>query len=217
MVVRRIRLGPRRLAQHVVGIGVAPVDHRRPARHRLADVAAQHELRAHFPHRAAHGGTDDRLTQPPHHAAQRTDDAAIVLLVQHPPGQHQPPGRGIDHHRPAIAHMRAPVMRGDLVLDQVVDRLGIRHAQQRLGQRHQGHALLGRQAIFREERFHHPRIARIAHIAHHARRPLGNAVSRIFRQVGEGRQPRHGGGFIGKGRGTNGVSVEGGHGHSSIW
>ena len=62
--------------------------------------------------------------------------------------------------------MRRPVVRRDLVVDQVVHGLGVGHAQQRLGEAHQRHAFLGREPVGREENLHQPRIGRGAHRAH---------------------------------------------------
>ena len=47
--------------------------------------------------------------------------------------------------------MGAPFAPGDLVADQPVGGVGIGHAQQRLGQAHQHHALLAGQRIFLRE------------------------------------------------------------------
>ena len=74
--------------------------------------------------------------------------------------------------------MRRPVVRRDLVLDQVVHRLGVGHAQQRLGKAHQRHALLGREAVGGEEDLHQPRIGRGAHIAHQPGRAGGDRLDR---------------------------------------
>ena len=85
--------------------------------------------------------------------AQRALDAALAF-VEHLAGQHQRPGRGVDEDRTGAARMRRPVVRRDLVADQLVHRLGVGHAQQRLGQAHQRHALLGREAVGRKEHLH---------------------------------------------------------------
>ncbi len=50
--------------------------------------------------------------------------------------------------------MRAPFRGRDLVFDQGIHCFGIRYAQQRLGQTHQGHAFLRREAIFRQKDLH---------------------------------------------------------------
>ena len=65
-----------------------------------------------------------------------------------------------------MPHMPAPVAGRDLVLDQRVDRIGVRHAQQRLGQTHQRDTLIGAEPVFRQEDFHHARGRSAADIPH---------------------------------------------------
>jgi hypothetical protein len=62
--------------------------------------------------------------------------------------------------------MRRPVVRGDLVADQIVHRLRVGHAQERLGETHQRHALLRRQAVFGQENFHQLPVGGGSHSAH---------------------------------------------------
>ncbi len=50
--------------------------------------------------------------------------------------------------------MAIPIARADLVADQPVGGFGVGHAQQRLGQAHQRHALFGRERIFLGEGVH---------------------------------------------------------------
>ena len=164
-IAQRVRLRTRSLAEHVVGIKVAFRGHRPAALHGLGDGAAEHELLSHLAHRRRDCRADHRLAQPPHHRAQGAVDAALAL-VEHAAGQHQRPGRGIDENRGGAAGMRRPVLRRDLVADQFVHRLGVGHAQQRLGKAHQCNALLGREAVGGEEHLHQPRIGRTAHSAH---------------------------------------------------
>ena len=153
VVAQGVCLGAGRLAQHVVGIEIALADIVAAAPHGFVDGAAEHELLAHLAHGGRDGGADDRLAEPPHHGAQRPLDGALAL-VQHAARQHQRPGRGVDEDGRRFARMRRPVVRGDLVADQVVHGLGVGHAQQRLGQAHQRHAFLRRQAVFGQEHFH---------------------------------------------------------------
>jgi hypothetical protein len=122
----------------------SPSRHRPAALHGLRDGAAEHELLAHLAHCGGNGRADDRFAEPADHGAQRAFDAAFAL-VQNAAGQHQRPGRGVDENGARSAGMRGPVVRRDLVADQFVDRLVVRHAQQRLGQTHQRHAFLCRQ------------------------------------------------------------------------
>ena len=179
----RVGLGARRLAEHVVGIEIALRGHRPAAPHRLLDGAAEHELLAHLAHRRRHRRADDRLAEPAHHGAQRAFDAALAF-VEHLARQHQRPGRGVDEDRAGAARMRRPVMRRDLVADQVVHGAGVGNAQQRLGQAHQRHAFLGRQAVGRQENLHQPRIGRGAHGAHQI-----GGLRRDLRALGRPRAP----------------------------
>ena len=172
MVADRVIFGPGGLAQHVVGIGVAASFHGTGLAHGLANVAPQDELRAHFAHRAPHRGADHRLAQTSHHAPKDADDAVALLTVQHTPGQHQCPGRGVNHHRPGVADMRAPVVRRDLVLYQIVDGFVVRDTQQGLCEAHQRDALLGREPVFRQETLHHTGVRRGSHVADQSRRSL---------------------------------------------
>ena len=54
--------------------------------------------------------------------------------------------------------MLAPAGRRDLVLDQRIDGVVIRNAQQRFGEAHEGNTLVAGKAIFREEHLHQARI-----------------------------------------------------------
>ena len=146
--------GFRGLAQHVVGIGIALRLHLRCAFHRGVDGFAQNELAAHFLHRLPHRAADDGFAETLHRAAQMADDARVLVFLQHLAGQHQRPGGGVDERGGGMTQMLAPVRRRDLVLDQRVHRVGVRHAQQRLGQTHERDALFGRQAILGEEDLH---------------------------------------------------------------
>ena len=94
--------------------------------------------------------------------------------------------------------MRRPVVRGDLVGDQVVHGLRVGHAQQRLGQAHQRHALLGGKPIGREKDLHQPRVGGAAHgldQIHRARRDRLAVLVREARGLG---QPLHGGFLVGQ-------------------
>ena len=164
VIPQRVSVGPRRFAQHVIGIGVALFHHPIAALHRFVDGAAQHELRAHLGHRLAHGTADHRFAQTLDQPVERADDA-LAFVLQHPARQQQGPGRGIDHDRAGIAHMTGPVMGGDLVADQLVHGETVGYAQHRLGQAHQCDAFLGREAVFGKETLHHPHLALVANLA----------------------------------------------------
>ena len=68
------------------------------------------------------------------------------------PGQHQPPGRGVHEQRIGLAEVVGPLADRDLVGDQLVGRLGVGDAQQRLGEAHQHDALLRGEAVLLQER-----------------------------------------------------------------
>ena len=61
------------------------------------------------------------------------------------------PGRGRDQQRVRFHLVVGPVAGRELVLDQPVGGRRIRHAQQRLGQHHQGEALAGGERVFAQE------------------------------------------------------------------
>lgn len=83
-----------------------------------------------------------------------------------------------------MAHVAAPVRRGDFVFDQRVDGLGIRDPQQRLGKTHQRHTFVGAETVFSEEDFHHPRRGGAANVTDKTRR-IGSDLGAIFgRKIG---------------------------------
>ncbi len=124
--------------------------------HRLLDGLAQHELAAHLLHRLADGGADHRLAQPLDRAAQDAGDAGSSVVASTLPVSISAQVEALTSDEDGLAEMRAPVGGRDLVLDQRVDGLGVRHPQQRLGQAHQRDALVGREAVFGEEALHQP-------------------------------------------------------------
>ena len=182
-VARRVRRRHRRLAQHVVAVGVALLFQHPGAVQRVADGLAQYELAPHLLHRPTDCGADHRLAQPSDQSAQRSG----VIVVQDLAGQHQRPGRGVDEAGRRLAQVTAPVRGGDLVLDQRVDGGAVGHAQHRLGQAHQRHPLAGGQAVFGQEMFHQRR-ARLGPDAAHQ---IGSPRADV--RAGGGRQRRPGG------------------------
>ncbi len=132
-----VGVGARGLAEHVVGVGVA-LGLERPARapSRTAMVSPSTNCWPisfiAWPTAVRTTGSPSRRTRPRSAAAGRDG-----VVVEHAAGQHQAPGRGVDEARRGLAEMRAPVRRLDLVGDQLVDGLGVGHAQQRLGEAHQ--------------------------------------------------------------------------------
>ena len=180
----RILHGARRLAEHVVGIAVAPFLHRAGALHRRADALAKHELAPHLLHRARHRRADHRLAKPLQSALQMRGDAGLLGLFQHPARQHQRPGGGIDERRGGMAEVARPVRRGDLVLDQGIDGFAVGHAQECFGKAHQRDALLGGKAVFGEEHLHQPRARGGADLAHQIGRPGADGGAGIGRERG---------------------------------
>ena len=218
-VADRVRGGFRRLAQHVVGIGVAIGFKLGGAGHRGPDGFAQHELLAHFLHGALHRQTDHRFAQAADGGAQVADHARRAF-VQHLAGQHQRPGRGIDQGRGGLAQMAAPVRRCDLVFDQAVDGVGVGHPEQRLGQAHQGDAFVGRQPVFGQKHLHQPRSHIGTDQAHQIGATRGNAGAAGAVHLGLADQPIQQRGFGGQRAGVDGVPKIGcrrGHGILLIW
>ena len=150
VIAPRVRLRAGRLAQHVVGVAVALRLQLGRAGHGLAHVAAEHEVVPELPHRLGNRRADDGLAEAPDRTLQRAGQA-LVRLAQHLSGQQQRPGGRVDQRRARLAEMGRPVRRADLVLDQRIDGLGVGHAQQRLGQAHERHALAAREPVLREE------------------------------------------------------------------
>ena len=190
-----IGAGHRRFTQHVIRIGEAfgflafrPI-------HRGLDRLAQHELSAHLADRGPDGIADHRFTHAAHHGPQGAGHAGFLLL-KHAAGQHQPPGRGIDQRRGRMPKVRGPVRRRDLVFDQCVDGGGVRHAQQRLGQAHQRHAFLGREAVFGQEDFHQPGVRGLADLFDQGGGAGDDGGAGRAIQVGQGDQVGQKRGFI---------------------
>ncbi len=65
--------------------------------------------------------------------------------------QHQRPGGGVHEQRIRMMQMARPFAVADLVADQLVGGRGIGHAQQRLRQAHQHHALFAGERVFLRE------------------------------------------------------------------
>ena len=114
--------------------------------------------------------------------------------------------------------MPPPIGGRDLVFDQRVHRGGVGHAQQRLGQAHQGDAFVGGQAVFGEKHVHQARFGGTTDLAHKVSacgddpRPRGGIQTRICDQGGDQRA------FIGKALGVDDVArvdlAVTGHGNS---
>ena len=173
--------GHRRLAQHVIAVGVSlGLLTLRPLQ-RGVDGLAQDELASHLAHRAGDGGADHRLSKAAYRAAQDAGQTGLAV-VEHPPRQHQRPGRSVDQAGRAVAQVAAPIGGGDLVLDQRVDGGTVGHAQHRLGQAHQGHALAGGQAVFGQHQLHHRGLGLGADAADQVGRAVADPRTGIRRQ-----------------------------------
>jgi hypothetical protein len=114
-----------------------------------------------------------------------------------------------------------PVGGGDLVLDQLVDGLGVRNAQQRLGKAHQRHAFLGGKAVLVEEGLHRPVTAARPQVADQLRRLRRNRLARLGRETRLLRQVVHRFGLVGQVVGADGFAEIGcgtvaGHGTASL-
>ena len=190
--------GFRRLAEHVVGMPVAVALGGGGAVERLADRAAHDELAPQDAHCRQHRLTHHRLARAGDEAVQGMGEFALAgVVVQHPPGQHQGPGRGVDEDRAGMAEMALPIGGGDLVADQPVDRVAVGDAQQRLGEAHQRHPLGRRQRVFVQEGVDPAmRRALVAHRGDEAARGRLDAAVGGGRQLGGGEDQRIGGGFV---------------------
>ncbi len=215
MIAPRIGFGPGSLAQHVVAVAVALGLQLGRARHRALDGLAQHELAPHLLHGAGHGLADHRLAQPPHEAAQMARHARLAV-VEHLARQHQRPGRGIDKARGRPPQMPVPVRGRDLVLDQRIHRLGIRHPQQRLGQAHERDPLVGREAVFRKEALHQPGPRSLTDAADEIRPAVHDARTGGRVEIGLGDQARHEARLV-ESVGRGGMDSGGEHGRTLLF
>ena len=148
--------GQRRLAEHVERVAKRGVGPGAAALERFADGAPHHELLGHQLHRLPQGEPNDRFagsgddTLVPRSGIARGVGVDLRKLA----GEHQAPGRGVHQQRWALAQVLLPVTARELVTDQSVRGRGVGNAQQRFGHAHQQHALLCRQVVLVQERFH---------------------------------------------------------------
>ncbi len=176
-----VGLRPRRLAQHVEARGKAFMLRLAHPLHRFVDRAAHHEDFAHHPHRGAHRLPHERLAGAADQAAQRR--LLFPLPHQRTPDD-QPPGRRIDQGRVRLAGMCAPIGIAQFVGDQQIRRLRIGHAQERLGQRQQRHALGRIKPIFLQELVDPPLALRRAQIRQQPGGVPKGALARLGGQRG---------------------------------
>ena len=73
-----------------------------------------------------------------------------------------------------MTQVAAPVRGGNLVLDQRIDGIGIRHPQQRFGQTHQRNPFIVRQPVFGQKNFHQAGLGGAADIPYQLRRRIGD-------------------------------------------
>ena len=191
MVALGIGHRARRLAEHVIGMAIAVPLGLARAVERLLDRAPHDELTGEDAHRRGHRLTPYRLARACDQATQGIADIILIFGAQQPPGQHQSPGRGIDEQRAGMAEMAVPIGGGDLVADQLVDGLGVRDAQQRLGEAHQRDAFGRGQRVFVQEGVE-PAFAEpfAAHSVDEPARRGGDALARFEGHVGGGEEGR---------------------------
>ncbi len=142
------------LAEHVVGEAVAERCAGRGAVDRVLDRLADDELLGHDLHRLADRAAHERLArardEPPH------DRRRVVAWIVGPRGEragkHQPPGRRVEEEPALPPCLRLPLGTGELVADELILRLRVGYAEQRLGKAHEDYALARRQPEPPQER-----------------------------------------------------------------
>ena len=153
-VARRIRGRGRRLAQAIEAVAEAARGHGAAVGDRLVDVLAGDELLAHHAQAEVDALADQRLAALADEAGDGGGEPALGGRGGELAGDEQAPGGGVDEQRRAVAEVRLPVGRGNLVADQRIARGRIRDAQQRLGEAHEGDALLARERVFLDQARH---------------------------------------------------------------
>jgi hypothetical protein len=216
LVAARVVFGAGALAEHVVAeaeltlllsrvVGLA---------HRLADVAAQHELPAQQldgPHRGGHHGL----------RAQALEEATVIVRPgQEALGHRDRRGRQRRQHLVRAAFARTVEIRAAELVGGQRDGGGrVGHAQQGFGQAHQGQALGAGDGVLAQQRLHRPERRRVAaHLLHPGARHRDDLgpVQRAADAVGQG---VHHTGFGPVGVGQAGLFGRGGegHGHDGSW
>ena len=149
-VARKVMLGvigrARALAEHVEGIPVeAPLGRARPVQ-RLVDGLAEHEMVAENAHGLPRRRPDRRQAEALGELAE--DAFGRLARMDDARRDAEGPGGGVDQKGVRLGLVVGEVALTELVLDEPVGGGGVRHAQQRLGQDHEGEALLGGQGVF---------------------------------------------------------------------
>ena len=177
-----VALGARAFAQHVVAetqvrLGLALARGLGPG---FIDVAAQHELPAEQLD-GAHGGGHHRAR------AQAPDQAGLGLGAgQEPLRQADRAGRQVGQHAVrAVGGIGVEIGAAELVGRQRDGGLGVGHAQQGLGQPHQGQALRAGDRVLPQQRFHRPERGRMRAYRFHPRAGAGHHA-RPVQRAGQG-------------------------------
>ena len=211
-VARRVRGRARALAQHVEGVAVEPPSAGVGAAERVRDRLAEHEMVAHDAHGLTGGGAQGRHAEA---FGERFQEALGRLArLDDPRRDAKRPGGGVDEKSVRRRGMVDEVPLAELVLDQPVGGGGVRYAQQRLGQDHEGEALLGGERVLAQHVLDAAKPAPLfADRLDQARRGVVDAAlalgrERRFREQTSG----DGGVVLGVGRVEDGQG-RGGHGH----
>ena len=199
----------RRLAQHVEGVALIGHGVAAGPVYRLLDGAADDELAGHDAHGLGQGLADQRLAATRYQVAEIAPGIVfrLGLEIDHPAGQHQAPGAGVDKKRIAVAQVAEPVGAAEFVTDQTVGGVGVGNAQERLGQTHQHHALVAGKAILVQEGVE--ATGGPALVAHRTHQALGQSLgSQAFlrRRPGGLYQGIENGAFVGPVGGRHGCS-----------
>ena len=152
VVARCVRRGERGFAQHVVGILEAHALHRAAFVERGLDRLSGDELFAHHPDRQVDTLADQRLSAQADQACECRRQAALACGGGQGARDREAPRRSVDEQGIAVPEVRPPVAGCYLVADERVARGIVGDAQQRLGEAHEGHAFLGRQRVFPDQR-----------------------------------------------------------------
>ena len=136
----------RRFAKHVEAGDETGVVFVVRAFQRLFDRAAHHEHLPHQAHRRADGGANHGLANPADQALQRRS-----TLADERAGDDKAPCRAVDERGIGFAGVRRPVGGAELVANEEVGGLSIGHAQERFGEREEGDAFVGVEAVFLKE------------------------------------------------------------------
>ncbi len=135
------------LAQHVERVAEFRVCG--AARQGFLNGLAEHEVGAKQAHRLARRGPHRRTPEPADKLMQNA--LGRFVTADDPRRNAERPGRGGDEQRAGVHFVRAKTARRQLVFDEPVGGRGIRHAQEGLGQNHEGEAFLGGKRVFPQE------------------------------------------------------------------